>query len=243
MSDRPIVMASPPVPPAEQKRSKLALWSLILSIFFFIPPLGIIGLILGIVALVNISKSGGALGGKGLAIAGTVIGGVTTFMMCMMVPMAAVLFPALSKAREQARAVMCRNDLMQVGLAIGMYEVDNGGAMPPNLQALVNGGYIKGVVILRCPAAARTAALNPSDVDATGDYYYARIATPESLVQPGSVPIVWDKEMVHDMTGVNVLFADLHVQFMEIGNLIAAIQRNSSLYETPPQVPQPSPSN
>jgi prepilin-type processing-associated H-X9-DG protein len=45
------------------------------------------------------------------------------------------------------------------------------------------------------------------------------------------------------MTGVNVLFADLHVQFMEIGNLIAAIQRNSSLYETPPQVPQPSPSN
>jgi len=38
--------------------------------------------------------------------------------------LAAMLLPALSKAREQARSVICRNNLKQIGLAMGMYQAD-----------------------------------------------------------------------------------------------------------------------
>jgi len=38
--------------------------------------------------------------------------------------LAAMLLPALSKAREQARSVICRSNLKQIGLAMGMYQAD-----------------------------------------------------------------------------------------------------------------------
>jgi len=38
--------------------------------------------------------------------------------------LAAMLLPALSKAREQARSVICRSNLKQLGLAFAMYQTD-----------------------------------------------------------------------------------------------------------------------
>jgi len=38
--------------------------------------------------------------------------------------LAAMLLPALTKAREQARAVSCRNNLKQFGLSVAMYQAD-----------------------------------------------------------------------------------------------------------------------
>ena len=75
--------------------------------------------------------------------------------------LAAMLLPALSRAREQARRTVCINNLKQIGLAITMYAQDydghtplpetlKGGAIqasiPPgkyvNLGRLIKGGYI-----------------------------------------------------------------------------------------------------
>lgn len=38
--------------------------------------------------------------------------------------LAAMLLPALTKAREQARSVTCRSNLKQLGLSLGMYQAD-----------------------------------------------------------------------------------------------------------------------
>jgi prepilin-type N-terminal cleavage/methylation domain-containing protein/prepilin-type processing-associated H-X9-DG protein len=38
--------------------------------------------------------------------------------------LAAMLLPALTKAREQARSVSCRSNLKQIGLSFGMYQAD-----------------------------------------------------------------------------------------------------------------------
>lgn len=49
--------------------------------------------------------------------------------------LAAMLLPALSKAREQARSVVCRSNLKQVGLAMGMYQADYNEYFPTSNNA------------------------------------------------------------------------------------------------------------
>ena len=44
--------------------------------------------------------------------------------------LAAMLLPALSKARERARAAVCMSNLKQIGLAINMYAIDQGEWLP-----------------------------------------------------------------------------------------------------------------
>jgi hypothetical protein len=56
------------------KTSGLAIWSLVLSLV----GLGPVGVVLGHLALNEIKKSNGAVEGQGLAIAGLVIGYITT---------------------------------------------------------------------------------------------------------------------------------------------------------------------
>ena len=45
--------------------------------------------------------------------------------------LAAMLLPALAKARDKARAISCVSQLKQMGLAHAMYEDDNNGYIPP----------------------------------------------------------------------------------------------------------------
>ena len=65
--------------------------------------------------------------------------------------LAAMLLPALSKAREKARQAVCMSNLKQVGLSMLMYAQDYGGCAPPFRTAatsphywpkiLMDGGY------------------------------------------------------------------------------------------------------
>ena len=61
------------------RTSLLAIASLICSLVCFIPGLSVLGVALGLLALVLIPSAGGRVGGKGLAIAGVVLGLLFTF--------------------------------------------------------------------------------------------------------------------------------------------------------------------
>ena len=54
--------------------------------------------------------------------------------------LAAMLLPALSRAREMARRVTCASNMKQLLLAIHMYADDNDGWLPPQGMQEVDAG-------------------------------------------------------------------------------------------------------
>jgi hypothetical protein len=120
----------PPLSPGGgAKTSGMAITSLALGILglFSCGVTALVGLILGIVALVKIRNSQGRLSGNGLAIAGIVVSGI--FLLLLPV-YAALLLPALAKARERSQAVACVNNVKQLNLAARLYADANGNRFP-----------------------------------------------------------------------------------------------------------------
>ena len=87
----------------------------------------LVGLIVGIIALVRIKKSEGRLGGQPMALAGTVVSAV--FLLIGPIP-AAMLLPALAKAKAKAQAIQCMNNVKQLNLGVMMYVTDNRETFP-----------------------------------------------------------------------------------------------------------------
>ena len=84
-------------------------------------------IILGIVSLVRIEKSGGSLTGRGFAIAGIVAP-------CVMLPLIALLMgimmPALARTRQVAFRMVCGTNLAGIGKAMQIYANDYDSAYP-----------------------------------------------------------------------------------------------------------------
>jgi prepilin-type processing-associated H-X9-DG protein len=126
LSQPPVFPNLPPVAPAPAKTSGLAIASLILGLLGIACGFtAIVGLVLGIVALVQINKSQGRLRGQGLAIAGVIISGIFILVM------PAMLLPALAKAKARAQSINCVNNVKQIALAVVIHAQANTNRCPP----------------------------------------------------------------------------------------------------------------
>ncbi len=85
------------------------------------------GLPLSIVALAKVSRSRGALKGKGLAIAGICLSG---FFLLMLPVMLGVLIPAAVKAKRSGRSSDCVENVKAICLAARLHAEDNNGQYP-----------------------------------------------------------------------------------------------------------------
>jgi hypothetical protein len=124
--------APPPLPDTTPaKTSGMAVTSLVLGILgiFTCGITALIGLILGIVAIVKVENSSGKLKGFGLALAGIIVSGVFLFL----IPTAMLLLPALAAAKIKAQKINCVNNEKQLALAVKIYSSDNGNHFPPAL--------------------------------------------------------------------------------------------------------------
>jgi prepilin-type processing-associated H-X9-DG protein len=110
-----------PAPVPAAKTSGLAIASLVLGIlgFFSCGTTAIVGLIFGIVAMSRVRKSNGAIGGQGLALAGTIVSAV--FLLFIIPFGAALLLPALAQAKQRAQAIQCMNNVRKLSGSIRNY--------------------------------------------------------------------------------------------------------------------------
>jgi prepilin-type processing-associated H-X9-DG protein len=105
------------------KTSNMAIVALVLGILsiFTCGLTTIPAIILGIVSLVRIEKSGGSLTGRGFAIAGIVVPSVTLPLIALFM---GIMMPALARARQVAFRMVCGTNLAGIGKAMVIYAGD-----------------------------------------------------------------------------------------------------------------------
>lgn len=122
------------------KTSLQAIWSLVFGILSMgcLWLLGSIpAILLGIAALKNIDRSGGALKGRGLGIAGIVTGSVGIFT-GILIP-ASLAMPAYNGIQHRAATAREMMGMEQVVLACLTYAADHDGRFPASIAVLAEG--------------------------------------------------------------------------------------------------------
>lgn len=131
------VMLEPSAAPlAHRKTSKVAAWSLVCGLLSFCLNVIAAGpaVILGIVGIVKVKRSGGLLGGMGLAIAGIALGIVGIFVSAIG---AAVVLPAYVGVQDRVELNRELVELRQIGMACRAFAIDSDGDFPTSLDDLV----------------------------------------------------------------------------------------------------------
>jgi prepilin-type processing-associated H-X9-DG protein len=197
----------------------MAIASLVLGILGFCTggASGLVGLILGIIALVAIGNAKGMLTGKGLAIAGVTVSGVSILMVPLLV---AMLLPALSSAKNAAQKVTCEANMKQVAISFGMYANDNNGKYPTCSRwcdlLIDNAGL--GHKTLICPAGGSTQCSYAMNVNAAALGSNApadMVLLFESTSGPNQCggPELLNRNAHRN--GCNIAFCDMHVEFVK----------------------------
>jgi type IV pilus assembly protein PilA len=119
----PGARGAPPPPlsvPGSSGTSGKAVASLICGIFFFFFPSAILAVIMGHLSLSDIKRSAGALAGRGMAIAGLVLGYAGLAVVPILI-IAAIAIPNLLRARMAANEAFAVGCLRSYQYALGEY--------------------------------------------------------------------------------------------------------------------------
>ena len=123
--------------------------------------------------------------------------------------LAAMLLPALAKAKETGKRISCNNNLRQLGMAMRMYVDENQGTLPPHISASrwpdkFYDYYGHNLKVLLCPSEITNtpATISPSNnvadaawrsyfINGWNDYFYEKLGAADfqSLYQSGQYAV------------------------------------------------------
>lgn len=176
--------------PIKIETSLMAIIALVLGVLSFVFAIftGLPALVLGIISLVNIEKSGGKLTGKGFAMAG-IITPIFSF--------ALILFIVFPKVRYLAYRQVCGNNLAAIGKAMLNYANDNNNDFPR--AGTASGLWNPKAVVWNAPT--RQQAYKHGDASITSSLYllakYYQIA-PSKFICMGDLGITEFKPATYD---------------------------------------------
>jgi len=184
--------------------SRVALWSMILGIpGLCVPLLGIAALIMGIVGMTQTGE--GKRRGMGFAITGTVLGvlGFLSTSLIVLILIGGIFLPAVGAARQTAMELQSMTQLRSIGHGMSIYADNNDYQFPPTDQTfdiLLDQGLIEDELLV-----------SPLE-DGDGVSY---ILTGVRELSFDSTEIIAYEDPKHMDRRVNVLFADMHVEFVD----------------------------
>jgi type II secretory pathway pseudopilin PulG len=129
--------AQPAAMAVKSGTSGLAITSLVSGILGFVS-LGvgsIVAIITGHLALSEIKKSIGAIGGKGMAVAGLILG-YSFICLTVLAIIASLAVPAYAMVQQQGMQMKVMNNAKQIVLGLKQYAADHEGKYPPTLDTL-----------------------------------------------------------------------------------------------------------
>jgi predicted Zn finger-like uncharacterized protein/prepilin-type processing-associated H-X9-DG protein len=208
----------PPYPHPSGPTSGWATAALIFGILGFCLP--IIGSLLGIIfGIVGISKTRESrAGGRGMAVAGLVLGIVTLLAAPIWI---AILLPAVSRVREQNNRVKCAADMRTLAQAMLMYANANGDQYPDSLEGLLKTDPSLSPAVFVCPSSDKTPPDNSSpqkfaaDIASGQHTSYIYLGKGLNVREPADTVLIYEPLEDHAREGMNVLFGDGHVQFLD----------------------------
>lgn len=168
-------MNDPQIPPGTEPKKGLSITSLvlgILSISCLSILAGIPAVITGHIARGRAKKQPELYGGEGFALAGLIMGYISAAMAILIIPiMAALLLPALAKAKEKATTIRCVNNMKQIGLAARLWSNDHNEMYPPDFLTMSNELYSPKILV--CPSdKTKTEALDWSQFSPSQNLSY-----------------------------------------------------------------------
>jgi hypothetical protein len=113
-----------------------AIASLICGIFAFLFPSAVAAIILGHLSLSEIRKSAGRLTGRGLAMAGLILGYVGVAAIPVILIVAAIAIPNLMRSRIAANEASAVGSLKSLNVGAMKYGSTYGNGFPPSMKAL-----------------------------------------------------------------------------------------------------------
>jgi prepilin-type N-terminal cleavage/methylation domain-containing protein/prepilin-type processing-associated H-X9-DG protein len=165
--------------------------------------------------------------------------------------LAAMLLPALSRAKESARRVACANKIRQLGLSLMMYADDSSGFYPPRVftnswPALLQSAY-QNLTMLKCPtdgpnpaAFTNGPSLNAADraprsyiLNGWNDYFEGRTDF-ESWYENGDPSITMSQNAIRHPTDTimfgekNYDMPDFYMDYQEYDDLLRLDQSKHS---------------
>jgi type IV pilus assembly protein PilA len=144
--------------PGQAETSGKAIGSLVCGFFFVFPPSAILAVIMGHLSLSEIRRSAGRLGGKGVAIAGLVLGYAGLSFIPILI-IAAIAIPNLLRAKMAANEASAVTSLRAYNTALAKFAVqcpEQG--YPPDPTYLV----LDGSAPVTCPPPPGSPALVPA---------------------------------------------------------------------------------
>ena len=152
------------------------------------------------------------------------------FTVAIIGTLAAILLPALARAREAARRASCLNNLSQIGIAMHMYAQENDGQLPwsgggGNADALMDfaSEYVRDSKVFFCPSdtlageanddlyAPRTNTVLGKGRSYRTSYEYFGAYTSQPIRVPAlpnpipKVPVMWDIMTTFKLGGMQII--------------------------------------
>lgn len=207
-------------PTAPTQGNGWALTSLIFGILGFCVPLlgGIVAIVTGIIALTKTRDP--RVGGRGQAIAGISLGGVSMVVAPVLLLMISIMLPALNRAREQANRVKCASNMRQLGNVMMLYANANRGHFPEKLEDVLQVDPTLSPTAFVCPSddkappSATSIQTEAHEIAAGQHCSYIYVGNELTVNASPDTVLLYEPLADHHQEGATVLFVDGRVQWV-----------------------------